>query len=181
MITWSLDHLITKEKKLMDKKQFKNLIDVLDKIIVAYSKLKDLFEEKKETLKKSKPDDLGVLDNKILALNNEITKLNEERKNLAVEMLGKDTNMSGFIEFATNEAPEYVNALEERKVKICKIIPELVLLNQQNVELLKHGIIISNKMLETIIDAFAPQGCNYNGAGKTDAHEYDMWTINEEV
>ena len=165
----------------MDKKQFKNLIDVLDKIIVAYSKLKDLFEEKKETLKKSKPDDLGVLDNKILALNNEITKLNEERKNLAVEMLGKDTNMSGFIELATNEAPEYVNALEERKVKICKIIPELVLLNQQNVELLKHGIIISNKMLETIIDAFAPQGCNYNGAGKTDTHEYDMWTINEEV
>ena len=165
----------------MDKKQFKNLIDVLDKIIIAYSKLKDLFEEKKETLKKSKPDDLGVLDNKILALNNEITKLNEERKNLAVEMLGKDTNMSGFIELATNEAPEYVNALEERKVKICKIIPELVLLNQQNVELLKHGIIISNKMLETIIDAFAPQGCNYNGAGKTDTHEYDMWTINEEV
>ena len=165
----------------MDKKQFKNLIDVLDKIIIAYSKLKDLFEEKKETLKKSKPDDLGVLDNKILALNNEITKLNEERKNLAVEMLGKDTNMSGFIELATNEAPEYVNALEERKVKICKIIPELVLLNQQNVELLKHGIIISNKMLETIIDAFAPQGCNYNGAGKTDTHEYNMWTINEEV
>ena len=165
----------------MDKKQFKNLIDVLDKIIVAYSNLKDLFEEKKETLKKSKPDDLGVLDNKILALNNEITKLNEERKNLAVEMLGKDTNMSGFIEFAAKEAPEYVDALTERKVKICKIIPELVLLNQQNVELLKHGIIISNKMLETIIDAFAPQGCNYNGAGKTDTHEYDMWTINEEV
>lgn len=165
----------------MDKKAFKNLIEILDKIITAYSNLKVLFEEKKETLKKSKPDDLGVLDNKILALNNEISKLNETRKELAIKMLGEDTNMSGFIEFATKEAPEYVNALEERKVKICKIIPELVLLNQQNVELLKHGIIISNKMLETIIDAFAPQGCNYNGAGKTDTHEYDMWTINEEV
>ena len=165
----------------MDKKQFKNLIEVLDKIIVAYTNLKDLFEEKKETLKKSKPDDLGVLDNKILALNNEITKLNEERKKLAIEMLGKDSNMSGFIELANKEAPEYVDALTERKVKICKIIPDLTLLNNQNVELLKHGIIISNKMLETIIDAFAPQGCNYNGAGKTDTHEYDMWTINKEV
>lgn len=165
----------------MDKKLFKNLIEVLDKELGAYTKLKELFEDKKETLKKSKPDDLGVLDNKILALNNEITKLNESRKNLAIEMVGKDTNMSGFIEFATKEAPEYVEALKERKVKICKIIPELTLLNNQNVELLKHGIIISNKMLETIIDAFAPQGCNYNGAGKTDTHEYDMWTINEEV
>ena len=165
----------------MDKKAFKNLIEILDKIITAYSKLKILFEEKKETLKKSKPDDLGVLDNKILALNNEISKLNESRKELAIKMFGKDTNMSGFIEFATNEAPEYVNALEERKVKICNIIPELTLLNNQNVELLKHGIIISNKMLETIINAFAPQGCNYNGAGKTDTHDVDMWTINEEI
>ena len=34
---------------------------------------------------------------------------------------------------------------------------------------------------ETIIDAFAPQGCNYNGAGKTDSQEYDLWTINEEI
>ncbi len=165
----------------MDKKLFKKLIDILDKELDAYTRLKELFEEKKETLKKSKPDDLGVLDNKILALNNEIGKLNESRKNIAIEMLGKDTNMSGFIELATKEAPEYVDALTERKVKICNIFPQLALLNTQNVELLKHGIIISNKMLETIIDAFAPQGCNYNGAGKTDTHEYNMWTINEEV
>ena len=88
---------------------------------------------------------------------------------------------SGFIAVAEKEAPEYVDALSERKVKICKLIPELMLLNNQNVELLKHGIIISNKMLETIIDAFAPQGCNYNGAGKTDSQEYDLWTINEEI
>ena len=140
----------------MDKKLFQNLIDILDEEINAYSKMKEYFSEKKEILKKAKPDDLGVLDNKIIALNNQIVKLNNSRKELA-------------------------DALSERKVKICKLIPELMLLNNQNVELLKHGIIISNKMLETIIDAFAPQGCNYNGAGKTDSQEYDLWTINEEI
>ena len=36
-------------------------------------------------------------------------------------------------------------------------------------------------MLETIIDAFAPQGSNYNGAGKSDTHDMNMWTISEEI
>lgn len=166
----------------MDKTLFENLITVLDKEIVAYTQLKELFEEKREMLKKAKSDDLGVLDNKIIALNNNIVKLNKSRQGIAEKILGKqDANMSEFIEFSENEAPEFSEALKERKVKICNIIPQITLLNNQNVELLKHGIIITNKMLETIIDAFAPQGSYYNGAGKTDTHEVDMWTINEEI
>ena len=165
----------------MDKKLFQNLIEILDKIIDAYTELKKLFEEKKETLKKAKPDDLGVLDNQILALNNKIIQLNNSRQEIAIKLLGEDGNMSAFIELSEREAPNFTEKLKERKVKICKIIPDLVLLNNQNVELLKHGIVMSNKMLETIINAFAPQGSNYNGAGKTDTHDIDMWTISEEV
>lgn len=163
------------------KKSISNLIKILDNEIVSYEELKELFAQKREVLKRSKSDDLGVLDNKILALNNTIVKYNNERKNLAMELIGKDANMSEFIEFAQEHAPEFVNALTDRKVKICNIIPEIVLLNNQNVELLRHGIIISNKMLETIINAFAPQGSYYNGAGKTDTHDIDMWTISEEI
>lgn len=79
----------------MDKKLFQNLIDILDEEINAYSKMKEYFSEKKEILKKAKPDDLGVLDNKIIALNNQIVKLNNSRKELAVQINGEDTNMSG--------------------------------------------------------------------------------------
>ncbi len=165
----------------MENENFQKLIQILDKEIRAYTNLMELFSEKREILKKAKPDDLGVLDNKIIALNNVITKLNKSRQELAVEMLGKDANMSEFIEFAEQNALDFVEPLKDRKVKICNIIPQIMLLNQQNVELLKHGIIISNKMLETIIDAFAPQGSYYNGAGKTDTHDMDMWTVNEEV
>ena len=166
----------------MDKTLFEELIKILDKEIIAYTRLKDLFEEKREMLKKAKSDDLGVLDNKIIALNNNIVKLNKSRQEIAVKILGKeDANMSEFIEFSEKEAPEFTEGLKERKVKICNIIPEITLLNNQNVELLKHGIIITNKMLETIIDAFAPQGSYYNGAGKTDTHDMDMWTISEEI
>ena len=166
----------------MDKTLFEELIKILDKEIIAYTRLKDLFEEKREMLKKAKSDDLGVLDNKIIALNNNIVKLNKSRQGIAEKILGKeDANMSEFIEFSEKEAPEFTEMLKERKVKICNIIPKITLLNNQNVELQKHGIIITNKMLETIIDAFAPQGSYYNGAGKTDTHEMDMWTINEEI
>ena len=165
----------------MSNDVFQNLIEVLDKEIKAYTELKDLFEEKREILKKSKSDDLGVLDNKILASNNKIKELNNKRKNISIQLTGKECNMSEFIEFAEQNNPEIVTQLEERKVKICKLIPEITLLNNQNVELLKHGIIITNKMLDTIIDAFSPQGSYYNESGKADAREIDMWTISEEI
>ena len=165
----------------MIKEKFKSLIKALDKEIEAYEKLKVLFEEKKESLKKAKPDDLGVLDSKILAVHNSILKLNEIRKTIGAELIDENACMSQFINLAEEQAPEFVEPLKERKVKICNNFDELALLNQQNVELIKHGIIMSNKMLETIIDVFAPQGSNYNGAGKTDTHDIDMWTINEQI
>ena len=165
----------------MANELFQNLITELDKEIKAYTALKDLFLQKRELLKQAKPDDLGILDNKIIALRNSIEKLNKTREGIAVRITGENANMSRFIEYAKQTAPEYVQLLEERKVKICNIIPEIMLLNQQNVELLKHGIAMTDKMLETIVNAFAPQGSYYNGAGKTDTHEIDMWTINEEI
>ena len=166
----------------MYKEQFKKLISILDKEIEAYSVLKDLFEEKRDLLKKAKSDDLGVVDNKILAQNESIVKLNNMRKSLSMELLGKDGSMSDFIGFAEVNQPDQKEALLLRKVKICNNLDQLVLLNNQNVELIKHGMIITDKMLETIINAFAPQGSIYNGAGKTtDTHDLDMWTINEEI
>ena len=166
----------------MYKEQLRKLITAIDKEIEAYSKLKELFEEKRELLKKAKSDDLGVVDNKILATNDSIVKLNNSRKSISMELLGKDGVMSDFISFASANQPEFKEALEERKVKICNISDELVLLNNQNVELIKHGIVITDKMLETVVNAFAPQGSIYNGAGKTtDTHDLDMWTINEQI
>lgn len=164
------------------KEKFRNLIKTLDKEIEAYTQLRDLFQEKKELLKKAKSDDLGVVDNKILAVNQAIVKLNDLRKSISMDMLGKDGSMSEFIELAEENQPDLKEELVLRKVKICNILDELMLLNNQNVELIKHGIVITNKMLETIVNVFAPQGSIYNGAGKTtDTHDLDMWTINEEV
>ena len=164
------------------KEKFQKLIKILDQEIEAYEKLKDLFEEKKELLKKAKSDDLGVIDNKILAINNSIVKLNNARKSASMELIGKDGSMSDFIEFAEVNQPDQKEALLLRKVKICNNIEQLALLNNQNMELIKHGMIITNKMLETIVNAFAPQGSIYNGAGKTtDTQDLDMWTINEQI
>ena len=164
------------------QEKVRKLIHILDKEIDAYSKLKDLFEEKRELLKKAKSDDLGVVDNKILATNNTIVKLNATRQTLSVELLGKDGSMSDFISFVEANMPEQKEALMLRKVKICNIFEQLALLNNQNMELIKHGIVITNKMLETIVSAFAPQGSIYNGAGKTtETHDLNMWTINEEI
>ncbi len=162
--------------------RFKKLIALIDKELEAYSELEKLFEEKQEILKKAKSDDLGVIDNKILALNDSIVKLNNARKNASVDLIGKDGCMSDFISFAEVHQPDLKEPLMLRKVNICNKIEKLVLLNSQNMELIKHGITITNKMLETVVNAFAPQGSIYNGAGKTtDTHDLDMWTVNEQI
>ena len=165
----------------MDKIEFNKLIKTIDKQISAYEDLKILFEEKKEILKKAKSGDLIEVDNKIIAQNNLIVKLNKERKNFSEEHFNKDCSMSDYIDILGAENEQYDEQLMLRKVKICKLSDELVLLNNQNVELLKHGMTITGKMLDTIVDAFAPQGSNYNGTGKTDTHDLDMWTVNEEI
>ena len=166
----------------MYEEQFKNLIKNLDKIIETYDKLLILFNEKREVLKKAKSDELGTIDNQILAINDTIVKLNDKQKNLSMELLGKEGSMSDFIELSKVQSPSFEEPLMLRKVKICNNLERLVTLNNQNVELMKHGIVITNKMLETIVDAFAPQGSIYNEAGKTtDSQNLDMWTINEEI
>jgi flagellar biosynthesis/type III secretory pathway chaperone len=165
----------------MDKIEFKKLLKTIDDEISAYEELKPLFEEKKELLKKSKSGDLVEVDNKIIAQNERIVKLNKVRQNVSMEYLNKDCSMSDYIELLGVENDDYKEQLMLRKVKICNILEELALLNNQNMELLKHGITITNKMLDTIVDAFAPQGSNYNETGKTDTHDLNMWTVNEEI
>jgi len=165
----------------MDKIEFKKLIAAIDKEISAYEELKILFEEKKELLKKAKSGDLVEVDNRIIAQNELIVKLNKARQKMSLEKFNKDCSMSDYIEIIGEENDDFKEQLMLRKVKICNILDDLVLLNNQNMELLKHGITITNKMLDTIVDAFAPQGSNYNGAGKTDTHDLDMWTVNEEI
>lgn len=165
----------------MDKIEFNKLLAIIDNEIAAYEGLKNLFEEKKELLKKSKSGDLVEVDNKIIAQNDLIVKLNDERQKVSIEHFGKDCSMSDYIELIGTSDEGKKEALMLRKVKICNILDDLALLNNQNVELLKHGITITNKMLETIVDAFAPQGSNYNETGKTDTHDLNMWTVNEEI
>lgn len=165
----------------MDKIEFKKLLNVIDEEIAAYEALKPLFEEKKELLKKSKSGDLIEVDNRIIAQNELIVKLNSARQKMSIEHFNKDCSMSDYIELLGKDNDAYKEPLMLRKVKICNILDELVLLNNQNVELLKHGMTIAGKMLDTIVDAFAPQGSNYNETGKTDTHDLDMWTVNEEI
>ena len=165
----------------MDKIEFKKLLKAIDEEIAAYEELKVFFEEKKELLKKSKSGDLIEVDNKIIAQNELIVKLNESRQKISMEHFNKDCTMSDYVELLGADNEAFKEELLLRKVKICNILDDLVLLNSQNVELLKHGITITNKMLDTIVDAFAPQGSNYNETGKTDTHDLDMWTVNEEI
>lgn len=166
---------------MKNKQEFTDLVVVIGKELEASIALKELFQAKKEILKKSKSEELVLIDDKIISQSDLIFRLEKERKKIANILINKDGGMSDYITFAEENCPNCVKRLQELKVKICNNSKELVLLNQQNMELMKHGIVMTNKMLETIVDAFAPQGSNYNESGKTDTHDLNMWTVNEEI
>ena len=161
--------------------EFKQLVNILEQELDMSVQLKNLFEEKKEILKHSKTDELGIIDNKIIAQSNLISELEKSRKKISNILLGQDGCMSDYVKFSEENEPAYTDKLKDLNVKICNNSEQLVLLNHQNVELMNHGIIMTNKMLETIVNAFVPQGSNYNESGKTDSHDLDMWTVNEEI
>jgi len=166
----------------MSRELYKKLISILDKELVAYENMRLLFEEKRDILKKAKSGELVEVDSRIISQSQLIGKLNKTRESISEELLGKNGCMTDFIEKATEDFPEFADALTERKNIISEKVEKLLALNNQNVELMKHGIVITNKMLETIIDAFAPQGSIYDGTGKTtDNKDLNMWTVNEEI
>ena len=70
---------------------------------------------------------------------------------------------------------KYIELMEENKR-----LKELLIENYE--KLLAAFKVSTPELPENIVNAFAPQGSIYNGAGKTtDTCELDMWTINEQI
>ena len=61
-----------------------------------------------------------------------------------------------------NIAEEFKNF----KVKFNEVSKKITLLEQTNVELIKHGLTMSNKVLDIIIQACTPQSTGYDCHGK---------------
>ena len=151
----------------MDIKFYNDISGMIDDAIASYEALRDLYKEKKELLLKRNVKHLSELDNKIVEQVEIITKINHIRDNYCQKHgLTTPIKITELIDMAANDNPDFSRAYKLKKVKIREVADEIALLNKTNVELIKHGLIISDKILDIIISAAVPQTTNYNKQGK---------------
>lgn len=150
----------------MNEQILEQLEIVFNEIYSAYSKMADLYEEKKEALIKMNPDALKLTDDLILETHSLLVDLNNERLRIVQQLGVEEMNISEIIEEAEKINSPLAEEFKNFKVKFNEVSKKITLLEQTNVELIKHGLTMSNKVLDIIIQACTPQSTGYDCHGK---------------
>lgn len=161
----------------MYEENFKNIINILDKEIKLYTEMRNLYTEKREILVKNNILELSQVDAKIIE-NYETIKKTDAQRIEAIKTLGDDIpNMSELISRAKELCPKCSLKLLEQQEALNSISSAISLLNLTNMKLIKHGMILTDKKLNIIIEACAPKGNSYTGNGKEETNTLEMSTI----
>lgn len=151
----------------MDAKFYRDISNMIEDAISAYEELLELYKEKKQALMTRNTDKLSVVDNNIISQVEIINKINNIRDNYCRNNdVAVPIKITELLEMTAQENPDFHEVYEQQKVKIREVADEIALLSKTNVELLKHGLIMSDKMLDIIVSAAVPQTTNYNKQGK---------------
>lgn len=150
----------------MDEKILTQIDIVFNEIVSAYEKMAELYDKKKEALIKSNTETLMLVDEKIIENYNTMVDLNNERVRIVQQTGAEEMNISEIIEKAEAVNSPLVSKFNDYKVKISEVSKRIALLEQTNVELIKHGLEMSGKTLNIIITACAPQDGGYDKHGK---------------
>lgn len=150
----------------MDEFFFKQLDAIINEDISALEDMLELYKQKKSALIKGDKDSLVLIDEKILEAVEQIKDLNRQRDIIFVNCNEDERNLSIIIEKARACESPLADDLEAQKVKLNELSHQLSLLEHSNVELIKHGLIMSDKLLSIITSALMPQKDNYDKHGK---------------
>lgn len=166
----------------MDKQFFRNISSMIEDAITAYEELLNLYKEKKQALLKRDTTMLSFVDEKIVAQAKYLTTMNKKREDYCKENDIAPVKITELIELAQQEEPEFTEIYEKQKVKIREVADELALIEKTNVELIRHSLTMSDKLLDIIISAAVPQKDNYDQHGKNiDTTDLSIGSIVEEA
>ncbi len=164
------------------KNTITKILNHLELELACYQEICRIYDEQKEALVKNKYEELEGIDKQITAAYNRVMALNEKRQGLFNQLKPGITKLSDVIEIARSEESPNIEKLENYMETFKKFAKDIERKQYVNFGLLKTGLSISDKRLNLIIEAFAPQGSIYNEKGQSKDHkDIAVSTIIEEA
>ena len=166
----------------MIKEQIQQLETIIDKEIDGYKNIEKLYADKKELLVHGKASELFDVDAKIQNLYKNISNLSDARKNVTKAMEIPTFSLTDIINKIKDKDEEAAKKLESKKEEVKQLAQRIFELEKVNMELLKHGMHVTNKTLEIIIKGLKPITNEYNGKGENiTKNQLEMSSIVEEA
>lgn len=166
----------------MIQEQLKTLENIIDKEIDGYKNIEKLYIDKKEILIHGKGTDLYEVDTKIIDTYKNINNLSETRKSITKSMNIPTFSLTDLINKIRTEDEVTAKKFEQKRDEVKELAQKIYKLEKINVELVKHGIYITNKTIEAMLKGVSISTKEYNNKGKNISNEQlEMSSIIEEA
>ena len=150
----------------MITKQIKELENLIDKEIDGYKNIEKLYTDKKEILIKGKATDLYDVDAKIINTYKTISDLSEARKTVTKSLDIPTFSITDIINKIKNTDEQTAKKLEQKKAEVNKLAKRIYKLEKINIELTKHGLLLTGKTIEAILKGVTTVNNEYNAKGQ---------------
>ena len=150
----------------MITKQIKELENLIDKEIDGYKNIEKLYTDKKEILIKGKATDLYDVDAKIINTYKTISDLSEARKTVTKSLDIPTFSITDIINKIKNTDEQTAKKLEQKKAEVNELAKRIYKLEKINIELTKHGLLLTGKTIEAMLKGVAAVNNEYNAKGQ---------------
>ena len=166
----------------MTTEQIQLLENLINQEIDEYKNIEKLYADKKEILVHCKTAELYEIDSRITDTYKKIKNLSSMRKNVTKSMNMLSFSMSDIIKKLKEQDEAAAKKFEEKKAIVNELAQKIFNLEKTNYELIKHGMLVTNKTLEIFLKGIKPITKEYNQKGKNIAKDQlEMSSIVEEV
>lgn len=156
--------------------------EAVDEEIKVYEEMEELYKLKQAVLVQCKTDELWNVDAKIVSQINNIKNLSVKRKEVGKYLGNENITMSEVIQKAMDSNKTLAEKFREQKKKLNLLTTSISLYETSNLELIKHGLNVTEKRLNIIFNTLTPHANQYDNSGKnTGSGELKISSVIEEV
>lgn len=149
----------------MITEKLREIDNLISQEIAEYNNLSKLYDDKKYSLIKLDLNSLSEVDNKINEQVCIIKNIEEKRKVVDKELGIENATMSNYLELAQQNSVIIEKNLLNKKTIFQDLNKKIANQEKTNIELLKHGMGTTNKLIKIIVDGVM-KSSQYNNYGK---------------